>query len=89
MRPSCHHTSLLRRLRSGAMRPPSASFGGKMPRLKSTTYFLSIPKRLQRMVILYGIQWTLKRGNRAADGKALKQPMKVGPDKANVDLVPW
>jgi hypothetical protein len=44
MLPSCRHTSLLRRLRSWAMRPPRASSGGKMARLKRTTYSSPTPK---------------------------------------------
>jgi hypothetical protein len=43
MLPSCRHTSLLRRLRSWAMRPPRASSGGKMARLKRTTYSSPTP----------------------------------------------
>jgi hypothetical protein len=46
MLPSCRHTSLLRRLRSWAMRPPRASSGGKMARLKRTTYSSPTPKVL-------------------------------------------
>jgi hypothetical protein len=44
MLPSCRHTSLLRRLRSWAMRPPRASSGGKMARLKRTIYSSPPPK---------------------------------------------
>jgi hypothetical protein len=57
MLPSCRHTSLLRRLRSWAMRPPRASSGGKMARLKRTTYSSPTPKRLIRSVILFLIDF--------------------------------
>ena len=45
MRPSYRHASLLKALRSLAMRGFRASPGGKMARLKPETYYLPAPKR--------------------------------------------
>ena len=45
MRPSYRHASLLKALRSLAMRGFRASPGGKMARLKPETYYLPAPKQ--------------------------------------------
>jgi hypothetical protein len=44
MRPSRHHASLLKALRSGAMRGFRASPGHKMARLKPETCYLLFPE---------------------------------------------